>query len=367
MRRRPVLRPADRPVRAQEALPDHARASTSSPPSPPRSPSPPWYSSLPVLHRSRDRRRVRGDQLGDRRADPGPVARQGRPDHQRQLLARRALAAPAVGAGAERPCFPRTSAGGCLRPRRRARNRRSCSSGGMCRRARGGCSSTAARRRPTRWSAKSRRKSRRRPGRSSGAGEQRITIHQRKRIGFREIAAYGVPAIPPAHGPRARAVRRPGVPLQRRVLHVGDCSANSSRSVTEPCRCTSCCSLLGTSSGRCRSGGCSTGGPQNDGLRTYVLSAAVTVVSAVPDRRRPPPGRSWPARLVFFFASAGASSAYLTVSEIFPMETRALSIAFFYAAGTAAGGITGPLLFGHLIASGSESRSPSASSSAPSS
>jgi MFS family permease len=56
---------------------------------------------------------------------------------------------------------------------------------------------------------------------------------------------------------------------------------------------------------------------------------------------------------IFFFASSGASSAYLTVSEIFPMESRALSIAFFYAVGTAAGGIVGPLLFGHLIASGS--------------
>jgi MFS family permease len=57
---------------------------------------------------------------------------------------------------------------------------------------------------------------------------------------------------------------------------------------------------------------------------------------------------------IFFVASAGASSAYLTVSEIFPMETRALSIAFFYAAGTAVGGIVGPLLFGHLIASGNQ-------------
>ncbi|HET7120813.1 MAG TPA: MFS transporter [Solirubrobacterales bacterium] len=59
---------------------------------------------------------------------------------------------------------------------------------------------------------------------------------------------------------------------------------------------------------------------------------------------------------IFFLASAGASSAYLTVSEIFPMETRALSIAFFFAVGTAAGGITGPLLFGHLIASGSQNQ-----------
>ena len=49
--------------------------------------------------------------------------------------------------------------------------------------------------------------------------------------------------------------------------------------------------------------------------------------------------------VVLFFASAGASSAYLTVSEVFPLETRALAIAFFYAIGTAAGGISGPLLF----------------------
>jgi MFS family permease len=55
---------------------------------------------------------------------------------------------------------------------------------------------------------------------------------------------------------------------------------------------------------------------------------------------------------VLFFASAGASSAYLTVSEIFPMETRAMSIAFFYAIGTAAGGISGPLLFADLTGTG---------------
>jgi hypothetical protein len=54
----------------------------------------------------------------------------------------------------------------------------------------------------------------------------------------------------------------------------------------------------------------------------------------------------------FFLASSGASAAYLTVSEIFPMETRALAIAFFYAVGTAIGGISGPLLFGQLINSG---------------
>jgi MFS family permease len=56
--------------------------------------------------------------------------------------------------------------------------------------------------------------------------------------------------------------------------------------------------------------------------------------------------------VIFFFASAGASAAYLTVSEIFPMETRAMAIAFFYATGTIVGGFGGPLLFGALIASG---------------
>ena len=54
----------------------------------------------------------------------------------------------------------------------------------------------------------------------------------------------------------------------------------------------------------------------------------------------------------FFLASAGASSAYLTVSEVFPLETRALSISLFFAVGTAAGGIAGPALFGQFVHSG---------------
>lgn len=56
--------------------------------------------------------------------------------------------------------------------------------------------------------------------------------------------------------------------------------------------------------------------------------------------------------VIFFFASAGASSAYLTVSEVFPLETRALAIALFYSVSTAAGGALAPLLFGALIQSG---------------
>ena len=56
---------------------------------------------------------------------------------------------------------------------------------------------------------------------------------------------------------------------------------------------------------------------------------------------------------VFFFSSAAASSAYLTASEIFPLETRALAIAIFYALGTAIGGAASPLLFGYLVGTGS--------------
>jgi len=57
--------------------------------------------------------------------------------------------------------------------------------------------------------------------------------------------------------------------------------------------------------------------------------------------------------LVFFVASAAASSAYLTVSEIFPLEIRAFAIAIFYAIGTLAGGVGAPILFGWIIATGS--------------
>jgi MFS family permease len=57
--------------------------------------------------------------------------------------------------------------------------------------------------------------------------------------------------------------------------------------------------------------------------------------------------------IIFFVASAAASSAYLTVSEVFPLEIRALAIAIFYALGTLAGGVGAPLLFGWIIGTGS--------------
>lgn len=56
--------------------------------------------------------------------------------------------------------------------------------------------------------------------------------------------------------------------------------------------------------------------------------------------------------VIFFFASAAASSAYLTASEVFPLELRALAIAVFFALGTAAGGVAAPWLFGALIGTG---------------
>src|SRR5207253_10631430 len=57
--------------------------------------------------------------------------------------------------------------------------------------------------------------------------------------------------------------------------------------------------------------------------------------------------------IIFFVASAAASSAYLTVSEIFPLEIRAVAIAIFYAIGTLAGGVGAPVLFGWIIGTGS--------------
>jgi MFS family permease len=57
--------------------------------------------------------------------------------------------------------------------------------------------------------------------------------------------------------------------------------------------------------------------------------------------------------IIFFVASAAASSAYLTVSEIFPLEIRALAIAIFYAIGTLIGGVFSPWLFGWIVGTGS--------------
>jgi MFS family permease len=91
---------------------------------------------------------------------------------------------------------------------------------------------------------------------------------------------------------------------------------------------------------------------------TYILSGILLIITGIlfqsGDLTATTQTIAW--CIIFFFASAGASAAYLTVSEIFPMETRAMAIAFFYATGTIVGGFGGPLLFGALIQTGEPSQ-----------
>jgi MFS family permease len=84
---------------------------------------------------------------------------------------------------------------------------------------------------------------------------------------------------------------------------------------------------------------------------TYLLSGVLLIVTGLLFKGHHLTNISFTACIcvVFFFASAGASAAYLTVSEIFPMETRALCIAVFYAVGTGIGGVIGPQVFSRLI------------------
>ncbi len=88
---------------------------------------------------------------------------------------------------------------------------------------------------------------------------------------------------------------------------------------------------------------------------TFTASALVLIVTGVLFARSALSAGSQTAlwTLMFFFASPAASSAYLTVSEIFPLEIRALAIAIFFSAGTAVGGIAAPWFFGRLIDTGS--------------
>jgi MFS family permease len=84
---------------------------------------------------------------------------------------------------------------------------------------------------------------------------------------------------------------------------------------------------------------------------TYLLSGVLLIVTGLLFKEHQLDDISFTACVcvVFFFASAGASAAYLTVSEVFPMETRALCIAVFYAVGTGIGGVIGPQVFSRLI------------------
>jgi MFS family permease len=88
---------------------------------------------------------------------------------------------------------------------------------------------------------------------------------------------------------------------------------------------------------------------------TYILSGALLIITGLLFRGHHLNDISFTACccVIFFFASAGASAAYLTVSEVFPLETRALCIAVFYAVGTGIGGVIGPQVFSRMINTGS--------------
>ena len=91
---------------------------------------------------------------------------------------------------------------------------------------------------------------------------------------------------------------------------------------------------------------------------TYTISAILLAVSGYLFQARPltPITQTILWALVFFFASSAASSAYLTVSEIFPVELRGMVIALFFATGTLVGGTVAPGLFGRLIDTGSRTQ-----------
>ncbi len=90
---------------------------------------------------------------------------------------------------------------------------------------------------------------------------------------------------------------------------------------------------------------------------TYALSGVLLALSgwAFAEGWLDATGQTFAWSAIFFFASAAASSAYLTIGETFPLEVRAIAIALFYAFGTGIGGVAGPAVFGALIQSGSRS------------
>lgn len=90
---------------------------------------------------------------------------------------------------------------------------------------------------------------------------------------------------------------------------------------------------------------------------TYAASGVLLLVTAwlFVDGHLSATGQTIAWSVVFFFASAAASSAYLTVGETFPLEIRAIAIAVFYALGTAVGGVVAPWWFGVLIGTGERS------------
>ena len=223
----------------------------------------------------------------------------------------------------------------------------SCSSGAMCRRARAGCSSTAGRTRAN-GSCDDIEDAIRRDGGELGDVSETITIRQRHTIGLPTIAKTVFTVYP----------RRTVLCFS---LFVGQAFLYNAFFFTYGDTLTT---FLGVE----QTGGFiaifaasnflgalllsrlfDTVGRVKMIAGTYLISGVLLAIAGLLLGSVTAVTLTAIGAVIFFFASAGASSAYLTASEIFPMETRALCIAFFYAIGTAAGGISGPLLFGKLI------------------
>lgn len=214
--RRALLRSAHRSVRAQEALHHHADRVPDRYRADGVLDEPAVVLRLPLHHRLRHRWRVRGDQFGDRRADPEPRAGTRRPDHQRQLLARRGRRGAAVDRDAQRVDLPdqRRLARG-VRPRGPARLRRPDRSAPRTREP-----ALAVHPRP-RGRGESADRRDRAPGRALDrreAGSGRRDDHDPAATvdPLHRDRPHDDQALSQAHHAGLRAVRRAGVPLQRR-------------------------------------------------------------------------------------------------------------------------------------------------------
>ena len=218
----------------------------------------------------------------------------------------------------------------------------------MSRRARGGCSSTAARTRARRSSAASRRRSTDETGEDLPSVSETLTIRQRKTISLILIAKTVFTLYP------KRTILCLSLFIGQAFLYnaffftYGD-TLTSFMGVKQVGYYIAVFALSNFV-------GALLLGPLFDSIGrvkmltgTYVISGVLLAVTGLTLDAYTAVTLTLMGCIIFFFASAGASAAYLTASEVFPMETRALCIAFFYAIGTAAGGIAGPLLFGKLI------------------
>ena len=173
-------------------------------------------------HGLRHRRRVCGDQLGDRRADSRARARPREPHHQRQLLARRGRGIGRDGGAARSRGISRSTSAGASASRSARRSASSCSSrGASFPKARAGSRSTAIARARRDAVAEIEARIERETGRGAARPRRRaLTIRPRTHTGHRRRVRDDVQALPPALDPLLRADHVAGVSLQRDFLHL---------------------------------------------------------------------------------------------------------------------------------------------------